>query len=160
MKWGLSGANLPADLRYANVINAACWIEHFSPPLAYAVAWHESIQGEVGGLWPSAAAVVSADGGHGLFQLTSWVPEDWADAHRNAYYAVADWLAPDAQRWFREYGLTGEALVRCTAASFNAGFARAAGAHAMGDVDAFTTDRYGEKVLAIYQLLLKNGSPR
>ena len=160
MKWGLSGANVPNVLRYSDAVNEAAWTVGFSPVLAYAVAWHESISGEVDGLWPCAAKVVSGDGGHGLFQLTSWVPEDWADPFRNAYYAVADWLNLDATRWFREYALTGDALVRCTAASFNAGFGRALKAHELGDVDAVTANRYGDAVLKIYTQLVNTGAPR
>lgn len=160
MKYGLSGAQVPVDLRYAGAINSAGWSCAFSPALAYAVAWRETISGEAAGLWPTAAGVVSSDGGHGLYQLTSWVPDDWADPAKNAYYAVHDWLAVDAVRWFSEYRLVGGPLVRAIAASFNAGFNAARKAHELGDVDLITTDRYGDGVLKIYQQLLATGSPR
>lgn len=91
MMYGILGVPVPAHLVYAEEINAACG-DFFPPCLAYAVANRETIRGERGGLW-RAATVVSPDGGHGLFQLTSWVPDDWADPARNAFWAVSRWLS-------------------------------------------------------------------
>jgi len=169
MRWGItSGSLLSATLPYIGAIETACDRLDFPYSLAYAIAWRESIHGEVAGLWPSAAAVVSPDGGHGLFQLTSWVPDTWATPQMNAFYAIQDWLEADAVHYFRTYDLTGEKLVVAVAVAFNAGrlsligrLLQAAhsadeGAHAL---DRYTTDNYATAILALYRNLVKTGKP-
>lgn len=158
-RWGISGAPIPEHLLYSVPVTSACFDKNFPPVFAYAVACRESIIGEMNGKW-NAAAVVSSDNGHGLFQLTSWWPDPgWDDPATNAHYAVVDWLLPDTIRWFREYGLTGDALIKCAAASFNAGYGAASAAHERGNVDAVTSDNYGAGVLEIYHNLLDKGTP-
>lgn len=159
MRWGISGAGILASLPYAKDVGGEATKLDFPPLFAYAIACRESIIGQLNGEW-NAASVVSADNGHGLFQLTSWWPDPgWDDPAVNAHYAILDWLIPDVRYWTRHEGLAGEALIRCVAASFNAGLGAAINAHAAGDVDACTTDRYGDNVLRIYDSLLKTGSP-
>jgi hypothetical protein len=157
MRWGISGAPIPPTLPYAQYVSLETARFDFPPLFAYAIAARESIMGQLEGKW-NAANVISGDGGHGVFQLTSWYPDPgWDDPQINAHYAIADWLLPDSVFWFRNYGMTGDDLIRCTAASFNAGLGAAIKAHAAGDVDAVTSDRYGAGVLAIYKQLLAKG---
>ncbi len=158
MRWGISGAPIPPRLLYADPVQRAATELDFPPLFAYAIACRESIVGEMNGKWKSAT-VVSADGGHGLFQLTYWVPPGWNDPKTNAHYAIKDWLLVDIQRWSREYGLVGDDLIKCAAASFNAGWLPAANAHRAGDVDSVTTNKYGAGVLAIFHNLISRQSP-
>lgn len=152
----ISGKPVPFELRYSREITVACG-EIFPPLVAYAVACNETIIGEINGKW-DAATVVSSDSGHGLFQLTSSWPDDWEDPYANARYAINNFLVPAMRQW-RENApeIMGDDLVRCIAATFNAGFGGAWRGHTKGDVDRFTTDNYGQRALVIYQSLLDNG---
>lgn len=152
MRWGLAGGPIPQHLPYAAQIQSACEDRNFSPLLAYAIAWRETIRGEVDGNW-TAATVVSGDGGHGLFQLTSSYPPDWADPSANATYALDRFLIPDATYWVTRTSIRGDDLVRCLAASFNAGLGGAWAGHEKGNVDLYTTDNYAADVLRQYQRL-------
>jgi hypothetical protein len=158
MRWGISGEPVSETLLYAVPINDAGIKQGFPPTLAYSIAWIESIQGEVNGKW-NAATVQSADGGWGLFQLTSFHPDNWQDPYVNAHFAIQDWLLPDAIYWFRHYEYTGNDLIRCVAASFNAGLNGALKGHAEGDVGKYTTDRYPDRALAVYEKLVATGKP-
>lgn len=164
MMYGMSGAPIAPDLPYAQEVTAGCsqnGLVIFPPIVAYAIAWHESIGGQVNGLWPSAATVVSGDGGHGLFQLTSYVPPNWADPLGNTQCAVHGWLAPDTLHWISAIpGIGGDDLIRCVAASFNAGWGGAWQGHMQGDVGRYTTDRYPDAVLRIYHNLATGGRPQ
>jgi len=152
MRNGLAAGPLPAGLLYGPVIQAACEIAPtFSPEVAYAIAENETIIGEKNGKW-DAATVVSADGGHGLFQLTSSYPSDWADPAKNAEYAVEHFLLP-AETFWANMGMQGDDLVRCIAAEFNAGRGGALSGHSQGDVDKYTTNHYAARALANYQAL-------
>jgi hypothetical protein len=149
MRNGLSAGPLAAGLLYGPQIQAACEIPPtFSPEVAYAIALNETIEGQENGSW-DAATVVSADGGHGLFQLTSSYPDDWADPLANATYAVEHFLLP-AETFWSNMGIQGDDLVRCIAADFNAGRQGALDGHAKGDVDLYTTDHYAARALANY----------
>ena len=159
MKWGISGKPIPAALRYAAPIQEAADDDDFPPLFAYAIAWRETISGEVNGLWPSAATVVSGDAGHGLFQLTSSYPGDWQDPKANALYAIQNFLLPAQEYWYGLNGYTGPDLVKLCAAEFNAGRGNAERGHEEGNVDLYTTDNYGTGVLAIYQSLVTKGVP-
>lgn len=159
MKWGIESGHISTDLPYAYPITEAAISEDVPLALLYAIAWHETISGEVGGLWPSAALVVSDDGGHGLCQLTSSWPDDWQDPNANARYACDQYIIPAAEYWSKQCGYSGETLVKCIAATYNAGLGNAVAGHAHGDVDLYTTDSYGEAVLAIYQKLIETGKP-
>jgi len=149
---------VPSNLPYADPINRAAIALDFPPLFAYAIACRESIIGEMNGKW-NAATVVSGDNGHGLFQLTSWWPDDWQDPYTNAYCAIKDWLLQDVPTWLRQYGMTGDALIKCVAASFNAGLGAALAAHSAGNVDACTSEDYGAGVVSIFHNLVAKGAP-
>lgn len=158
MLYGISGAPVPValNLPYADDVNAACQIVPFPPCLAYAVCWRETVRGY--GL--AAATIVSGDGGHGLFQLTSWVPPDWATPSRNAYWAILRWLLPSLNH-FHDRGVTDvDALMRATADSFNAGVGPIDQRLANGEqIDGATTHaNYGTDV-AHQVYLLQRGLP-
>jgi len=177
MMWAVSGASIPASLKYADPITRACaaYRNGFPPCFAYAIAWNETIGGEYAGIW-TASTVVSPDGGHGLFQLTSpeeFIPQMWTDPYQNGVAAVAHWIMPDVTFWV-DLGLSGPTLVRAVAASFNAGIGgvdpntgEASGAYGghlrHGDVDAFTTKSdgvgYGQRALNNYVRLIAGQQP-
>jgi hypothetical protein len=158
MIYDISGRPIPKTLPYAATIQAPCVELGFSPCLAYAIAWRESISGEVHGTW-NAATVLSGDGGHGLFQLTSTFPEGWDDENINVRYALSNFLIP-ALHQFARRGLRGEDLIRLVAASFNAGESAAWEAHLAGNVDLATTGNdYSTCVLASYGRLVKGEDP-
>jgi hypothetical protein len=144
-------------MRYATAIEEAC-LDVMSPALAYAIAMHESIRGEIDDHW-TAATVVSRDGGHGLFQLTSSWPENWEDPAANARFAVAMYLEPAFAFWTTYYHLEGADLVRAIAAEFNAGRSNALAGHHAGNVDLYTTDNYAAAVLALYTRLVDSPEP-
>jgi hypothetical protein len=165
MRNGLSAGPLPAHLPYGDAIQKACegaryaGLTSFSPLVAYACAVNETIQGEVNGSW-SAATVVSADGGHGLFQLTSSFPVNWRDPYTNALFACEHFFMPAEAFWSSPpYSLSGTALLRAIAASFNAGLGNALAGHRRGDVDAYTTAHYADRARAHYDALLAGKSP-
>jgi hypothetical protein len=159
--YDISGVSIPKlnpALPYATTIQAPCLEHGFPPCVAYAIAWRESISGEVHGSW-NAATVLSGDGGHGLFQLTSEFPEGWDDEDINVRYALSNFLIPDLHQFARR-GLRGDDLVRLVAASFNAGATAAWEAHLTGNVDLATTGNdYSACVLETYQRLVKGLAP-
>lgn len=151
MDLGLSGVAYPATLPYATAINESATSRKFWPCVLGAIGWQETIGGEVSG-WLAqtygaeitAATCVSGDGGHGCFQLTQSFPDDWMDPKSNARYALDAFLLPALQYWNVHVGMTGEALLRCMAAEFNAGRIAAIKGHANGEVGLFTThDEHG-----------------
>lgn len=151
MRNGLAAGPLPKDLPFADAIESACEAADFSPLVAYAIKINET------GL-DDPPTIVSGDGGHGLFQLTSSFPDDWADPHANAVYAVQNFMLPAEAFWVK-IGMQGDDLVRCIAAEFNAGRQGAFQGHLRGDVDLFTTNRYGSRALSHYQDLVKGITP-
>jgi hypothetical protein len=158
MLYDISGRPIPKTLPYAKTIQAPCVELGFPPCLAYAIAWRESISGEVNGSW-NAATVLSSDGGHGLFQLTSTFPEGWDNEDVNVRYALSNFLIP-ALHQFARRALRGDDLARVVAASFNAGESAAWKAHLAGDVDLATTGAtYASAVLSTYQRLVKGENP-
>ena len=159
MIYGISGTAIPDHLDYASPIQLACQkYPTFPPCLAYAIAWRETISGEKAGLWVSAATVLSDDGGHGLFQLTSSYPADWENVQINAEYALEHFLVPGLQ-FFADRGLRGDNLVRCIAAGFNSGEEAAWENHLRGNVDLGTTDNYAQSVLSNYHRLINGEDP-
>jgi hypothetical protein len=150
---------IPINYRYAWPIQSAADNVKTSAFLLYAIAETETIDGELAGMW-DAASVVSADGGHGLFQLTSSYPSFWEDPRTNAQYAAANFVIPAWSFWATRYDLVGDALVRAVAAEFNAGRANAlAGYTEHGDVGFYTTKQngttsYDRVVLGHYHELL------
>jgi hypothetical protein len=131
---------------FAQQINAACLTENWFPYVTYAIKWNETAA------LPDAATVISADGGHGVMQLTSSFPANWADPYQNVLYAIGHFLAPAETFWktFEQ----GNDLIRCIAAEYNAGRAQAIEGHEEGDVDKYTTDGYAGRALATYLKLL------
>lgn len=163
MQYGLSGGPIAAGLiPYADPINRACEDPaHSVPPaMAAGIAWRETIRGEVNGKW-TAATVISADGGHGLFQLTSWYPDAWADPLTNANAACRVWLNPDLAYFHARFGLVGQALMRAVACSFNAGRGAVTVALLRGhDPDVCTTGGdYGSDVIQAYYHIIAGEKP-
>lgn len=160
MRWGISGQPLPAGLLYGAEISAACAAYNFPVCFAYAIAWRESIRGESNGKW-NAATVVSSDGGHGVFQLTSYVPTGWSDPLTNAEAALAYWLVPNVNSFYDRFDLRGDALVKAAADAFNRGYgAVSADLSAGRDPDAGSTGKnYGADVLAQYRRLIAGQNP-
>jgi hypothetical protein len=120
------------------------------------------------GFW-NAATVIS-DGppaGYGIFQLTvppvgyqgNWPIDNWQDPDTNTEFALVNYLIPDMRIWVSKFGLTGDSLVKCTAASFNAGLSAAESGHEQGNVDLYDTDAYGMTVLKIYKQIAATGNP-
>lgn len=160
MRWGISGQPLPAGLLYGSEITAACLAYNFPVCFAYAIAWRESIRGESGGKW-TAATVVSPDGGHGLFQLTSYVPNGWSDPLTNAEAALQYWLLPNVNAFYDRFELRGDPLVKAAADAFNRGYgAVSANLTAKKDPDAGSTGHdYGSDVLSQYHKMAAGGAP-
>jgi hypothetical protein len=155
MRNGIAAGPLPSDLDlpYGHEITQACAVPpSFSPLLAYAIKVNESGEND-------PPDVQSGDGGHGLFQLTSSYPDDWADPYANALYAVQYFLAPAETYWADTMGLQGTDLVRAIAAEFNAGRGGAMQGHEEGDVDKFTTNHYAARALAHYEALVAGQAP-
>lgn len=153
MRDGITSGVIPASYLYSEPIGEASFSANVSAFLMYAIACNETIVGEVNGKW-NAATVVSDDGGHGLFQLTSSFPDNWQDPTANADYAASHFILPDWEVWVGRYGLYGDDLVRAIAASFNAGLGNAIRGHDIGNVDAYTTDNYGQRALSLYTKLV------
>jgi hypothetical protein len=157
MLYGIEARSLPDRFPFSDPINLACWQANFFPLFAGAIATREIL---IVNRSSSAASYISGDGGHGLFQLTSEWPPDWDDPQANCAYAIANWLYPDLKWWNQNTGYLGENLMRCTAASFNAGRSAAWNAHMNGNVDAATTGgNYGAAVVSYYDILLNDSLP-
>ncbi len=163
MIYGISGTALPSHLVYAPNIQRACVSANFPPCLAYAIAWRETISGQLGQQW-NAQNIVSPDKGYGLFQLTSpfmqpWPPSNWTSPDANTNYALTYFLNP-ALHFFAGRGLRGDDLVRCVAAAFNEGTGTAWLEHLAGDVDLGTTGHdYASSVLSNYHRLIAGQDP-
>lgn len=168
MIYEISGKSLPSSFPFATVINEACSEFHNMPPLFVgAIAWRETLSV----MSPEAARVfVSGDDGHGIFQLTSSWPDDWQDPRASCDFAIDQFLERGIGYWHGLHGFTGVNLIRLVAATYNAGLgwwygpgdrrnSGAIGGHMEGDVDKYTTDRYGSGVLTIFQNLLATGKP-
>ncbi len=146
MQHGISGQLVDPKLCYAAAINAAAVTEGVSPSLLYAIAYRETILGEHLGFW-IASTIVSADGGHGLCQITSPpIPPTWDDPLTNATAAARDFILPALALWSPHF--SGDALVKLVACSYNEGYGVALYWHGRGDADRGTTDHYGAAALA------------
>jgi hypothetical protein len=161
---GISSAPIPQHLKYAVPIQQACESADtpFPPCLAYAVAFRETISGELNGSW-NACTIIAPDFGYGLFQLTypfeqPWPPQNWEDAGVNTKLALEHYLVP-ALSYFRGRGLSGDGLVLCVAAGFNEGDQTAWDDHLRGNVDLGTTNDYASAVLANYHRLIAGRDP-
>ena len=159
---GISGAPIPTHLPYSAPIQKACESKQFFPCLAYAIAWRETISGEVNGSW-KACSVIAPDFGYGLFQLTypflqPWPPTNWEDPQTNVTLALEHYLLP-AYKFFSSRGVVGNPLVLCIAAGFNSGDQTAWQNHILGNVDLGTTNNYASAVLANYNRLIAGKNP-
>lgn len=160
MIYGIVGKDVPIQHAYAIPINKACGELGFSPLVAYAVANRETIRGERQGQW-NASKVISGDGGFGLLQLTSWVPDNWQDPYTNAHWAVVRWLLPSMHHYAVNHSLSGDQLIIAIADAFNAGEGRVCKACEQGQsLDSVTTGgNYGKDVLTCYHALLSGNPP-
>jgi len=171
MRYGISAAPLKPGLLYGEPIQAAAVIQpSFSPPWLYAIAYRESIRGQLAGLWPSALTVVAPDNGCGICQVTpadwwepwlhaAWNAIDWKDPEANAAFAVAYFLLPAQTFWATEVGLAGTDLLRAASAEYNCGRELALEGHAAGNVDLHTTGGDYAADVALNYTRLVNGQP-
>lgn len=97
--------------------------------------------------------VVSDDAGHGLMQLTASWPEGWQDPETNIEYAAVNFVRPAYDYW-QGQGMLGDDLIRCTGASFNGGLGGAQAGHRRGNVDLYTTNNYGHRLVAQFHQIL------
>ncbi|GAC1304827.1 MAG: hypothetical protein NVSMB19_15940 [Vulcanimicrobiaceae bacterium] len=141
MIYGLSGKPIQGT-PYDREINHAGRVFQFSPAFLAAIVERES---------NFDCKVVSADGGHGLCQLTSSWPADWILPDVNLNFALAEFLLPAIRYWHGLERYEGNNLVRLVAATYNEGLSAAIRYHMRGNVDAGTTNDYGSGVLALYQ---------
>lgn len=144
---GISGESLPADFPYKTVIEEACGADFF-PCLVGAIKMNETGLGC--GL--ETEQCISGDGGHGIMQLTSSYPDNWQEPLPNIDYAVDHFLRLAYEFW--RPTLQGSDLVRAIAATYNGGLGNAEAGHAEGDIDRYTTNRYGDRALAHYEALI------
>jgi hypothetical protein len=169
MLYGVSAIPLPVTFPFAASIAAAAGAD-FPPCWLGAVAATEN--GELLSVNPSAAlTVISGDSGHGLYQITpeawwptpmraAWSNLDWKSPTANATFARLWFLEPAVTYWNGTLLMTGDDLVKCVAAEYNAGRAAAQDGHEKGEVDAFTTGGdYGARTLANLHALLAGKLP-
>jgi len=170
MRDGIISGLIPAQFPYADPIQRAAELHNVSAFVVYSIGEQETINGEQSG-WlvaaygpgTTAANVVSNDGGHGIFQLTSSYPQLWQDPYTNAEFACANFIAPAWEFWSGQpYNLVGDALVRAVAAEFNAGRGLALAGHLNhSNVGIWTTKtdgiQYDLMVLQNYHRFLKLG---
>jgi hypothetical protein len=165
MLFGVSGAGLPAGLQFGVPIEAAAVAAEFPPCWLYAHGWQETIKvaGWIGTLGKTPATFISDDGGHGIFQLTASYPPNWQDPQANATYAIQNFLKPAIAYWNQTHGLTGDALIKCVAAQYNAGAGGAQAGYAEGDVGKYTTHTngvsYSDLVLKYFRQLAAGQAP-
>jgi hypothetical protein len=145
LKYGISGEPLPPGLAYGYQIQRASELLNFPPLVAYAVKMNETAPTD-------PPDIVSADGGFGIFQLTSSKCRDWSDPYANALYAIAHFLLP-AQEFWAAAGYEADDLIRLTAATYNCGLSNAIAAHDLGNVDLYDTNDYGQRCLANFKSL-------
>lgn len=144
---GISGQPLPNGFPYKTEIEQLCDTptpETFFPCLVGAIKMNETGLGQ----GPATEWDISGDGGHGIMQLTSSFPDDWEEPAGNIGYAIRHFLMPAYEYW--KQTLQGGDLIRAIAATYNGGLGNAQAGHDEGDIDKFTTNRYGERALAHY----------
>lgn len=146
---GISGNLLPTGFPYKAIIENLCGSK-VPPCLVGAIKLNETGTGS----GPVTEQDISGDGGRGIMQLTSSYPKNWQDPTANISYAVSHFIIPAMNEWKDE--LQGDNLVRAIAATYNAGLGNAQAGHKIGDIDAYTTNRYGERCLQRYQALLQD----
>lgn len=155
--FGISNAHLPASFPAFQTFNSIGLSRGFFPCLLGAIAWEETLK-----VLPLANAMsyISYDNGHGVMQLTDSWPSGWKVLSSNLAYAVDDYLMPALKQWTSQTTLMGDVLVKCVAATYNAGFGQAWEGHLNGNVDQFTENGdYGARVLADYTALVSGIVP-
>jgi hypothetical protein len=156
MRDGIEGIALPGDFPYATIINTLCDEPepgNYFPCLVGAVKFNETGLG----YGDATENDISADGGHGIMQLTSSFPDNWQDPTTNIDYAITNFLIPAYTAW--KAVEQGDNLVRCIAATYNAGYSLAQAGHNAGNVDLYTTNNYGARALSVYQMLVNGDIP-
>lgn len=156
MKYGWYEAPVSNNLPLGPEINRAASDCQFPSPVIYAIAYRETLSSLSAEL---AAKCISGDGGHGLCQLTSSYPNDWYNPTVNATYAIKQFLVPAVNYWHGLHGYEGDTLLKLVAATYNEGLGAAQHYHEQGDVDAGTTNHYGQGVVDIYHNLTTKGTP-
>ncbi len=145
--YGVSGEVVKLPTRFAAEINGAALARNFPPCFLGAIRERET------GDRADAATVISGDGGHGAYQLTSSYPDNWQDVTASGIYAIDHFLMPAIQYWHGLHLFNGDTLVLLVAATYNEGLGAAIKWHEAGDVDRGTTNEYGHGVLAIFKRL-------
>lgn len=167
MLYEVSGVACPPELPYAGDINIAATSLDFWPCVLAAIGCRETIIVQESG-WlvetygpgTTAANVVSADGGHGVFQLTDSYPPNWEDPVANGIWAIQKFLQPAVTYWHGTQGQVGDALVKCIAAEFNTGRGNALKGFEAGNVDQETENQnYGATVVQYYHSLILGKDP-
>ena len=130
-----------------------------SPCLVGAIKINETGLGQ----GPTTENDISGDGGHGIMQLTSSYPNDWQDPATNIAYAIEHFIVPAWNYWANANAFSaaqqGEALVKCIAATYNAGLGNVQEGFERGNVDLYTTNNYGERAVANYAALVGGTIP-
>jgi len=160
MLYGISGASLPSTFPFAAEINGTSVFCGASPCLVGGIAYVETLSV----LSPDdARTYVSFDNGHGLFQLTSSWPQNWQAVTTATQFAIENFVVPAMTLWNHDYGYTGDTLVRCVAATYNAGLTNALKGHFQGNVGKYTTQSegitYDIRVLNAYKTLASGALP-
>jgi soluble lytic murein transglycosylase-like protein len=150
MRDGISGGPLYAAFPYAKIINDLSNEYDVSPLVVAAIKYNETGLGH----GPQTETDISGDGGRGIMQLTSSYPDDWTVPTSNIEWAIRNYIVPAWAFW--ETMEQGAELVRCIAASYNAGTGAALQGHKEGNVDKYTTNNYGQRALESY-LALQEG---
>lgn len=152
MIYGISGATLDPALPGAGFFNRICSGANVPPKLLYAIAQRETLSSMS---LEAACLCVSDDNGHGVMQLTSSWPETWSDLSANLSFAITEFVQPALRYWHGLERESGDRLVKLVAATYNEGLSAAVKYHLAGNVDAGTTNDYGEGVLANYLALCR-----
>lgn len=170
---GISGAPCPAAFPFSELIDELAAQQNFFPCVVAAIKWNETTSNtdpkevQDGAIIPPGditlvdpESILMPDGsqaGLGLMQLTSSFPRDWYVDGVNIEYAIEHFLVADWHYWRGTF--KGDDLVRAIACSYNAGPGNATKGHLEGDLDKYTTNRYGERALAAYQALIAGKIP-
>lgn len=160
MRYGILAPNVPAAFPFAEAFNQVGQYAGVSPCLLAAHGYVETLE-----VLPpeEARTYLSYDGGHGIMQLTSSFPTDWQTVVSNLVWAANQFIIPALETWYHDYGYTGDTLVRCEAATFNAGLNAALRGHFQGNVGMYTTTSegitYDVRVLNAYKTLAAGSIP-
>jgi len=160
MRYGIAAPPVPAAFPFASEFNTVGQFTGVSPVLLAAHAYVETLC-----VLPAdeARTYLSYDSGHGLMQLTSSFPSLWQDAATNIGYAANQFIIPALEQWYHDYQYTGDTLVRCEAATYNAGLSAALRGHFQGNVGMYTTTSdgvtYDVRVLNAYKTLAAGALP-